>query len=195
MMFHEAYALSRGYDHIAGIDEVGRGPLAGPVVSAAVILNVDYVPIGVNDSKKLSEKNREALFDVIMENCISYGVGIVSEKIIDKINILNAVKLSMKIAVEAMKTPPDFLLVDAITLDNIDIPQKSIIKGDSLSVSIAAASIIAKVCRDRIMTAFDRYYPDYGFAKHKGYGTKSHFDAIKKNGLSPIHRVTFVHIC
>jgi ribonuclease HII len=194
MELYESEIRGRGYSLIAGIDEVGRGPLAGPVVSAAIILNANFIPIGVNDSKKVSEKKRTELFEILKANCVSYGIGIVDEKIIDEINILNAVKLSMKIAIEAMKIPPDFLLTDAITLDNVNIPQKSIIKGDSLSVSIASASIIAKVSRDRIMLAYDRYYPDYGFAKHKGYGTKAHFEAIKKIGISPIHRVSYIHI-
>ena len=194
MKYYESDALHFGYSLIAGIDEVGRGPLAGPVVSAAVILDESNIPAGINDSKIISEKKRERLFDAIKSSCISYGIGIVSEKIVDEINILNATKLSMKLAVESMRIQPDFLLVDAVFIDNISIPQRSIIKGDKLSISIAAASILAKVCRDRIMVKYDEYYPGYGFARHKGYGTMAHIATIKKFGISPIHRVTFVHL-
>ena len=178
---YEAFRL--GYTLIAGIDEAGRGPLAGPVVSAAVILIDDYLPLGINDSKKISAKKREGLFDIIKSNCISYGIGIVSEKVIDKINILNATKLSMKIAVDSMKVQPEYLLTDAVFLDNVAIPQKSIIKGDTLSISVAAASILAKVSRDRIMSEYDKRYPGYGFSRHKGYGTKAHIEAIRNIGI------------
>ena len=192
MSVYEIEARAQGYKCVAGIDEAGRGPLAGPVVSAAVVLDMNNLPAGVNDSKKLSEKRRERLFDLIIEKSVSYGIGIVSEKIIDDINILNATKLSMKIAVESMEKPPDFLLIDAVTLGDVKTPQKSIIKGDALSVSIAAASIIAKVSRDRIMAYYDRMYPEYGFIKHKGYGTEKHIEAIKSIGILPIHRLTYL---
>ena len=192
MAVFEHELQNAGFHAIAGIDEVGRGPLAGPVVSAAVILPEDYYPIGINDSKKVSEKKREALFEDILKHATAYGFGIIDKDEIDRINILNATKASMKMAVTALKTAPDYLLIDAVKLEDISIPQKNIVKGDSLSISIAAASIIAKVTRDRMMCDYDSRYPEYGFAKHKGYGTKQHIDAIKKYGISPIHRLTYV---
>lgn len=191
MCTYEKEAYKKGFSTIAGIDEAGRGPLAGPVVAAAVILPKDIFIEGVNDSKKLSEKQREKLFDVIMEKALDVGVGIVDEKQIDEINILNSAKRAMGLAVESLKITPDFLLIDAERLDNIKIAQNSIIKGDAKSVTIAAASIIAKVTRDRILEEMDLKYPGYGFSKHKGYGTKEHIDSIKKNGICPIHRVSF----
>lgn len=191
MCRYEKEAYSEGIKYIAGIDEAGRGPLAGPVVAAAVILPENVFISGLNDSKKLNEKQREKLFSEITEKAIAYEVGIVDEKIIDELNILNATKMAMEIAVESLKVKPDLLLIDAVNLDGLKIPQKSIIKGDSLSVSVAAASIIAKVTRDRLIEEMDSVYPEYGFKKHKGYGTKEHIEAIKKFGICPIHRVSF----
>lgn len=181
-----------GAKYICGIDEAGRGPLAGPVVTACVILPKDSLIEGVNDSKKVSEKKREKVYEEIIKNAISYSVGIIDEGKIDEINILQATKLGLEIALKGLSTRPDLILVDALTEINTDgIPYMSIIKGDSLSYSIAAASIVAKVTRDRIMKEYDKIYPEYGFAKHKGYGTAEHISAIKKYGLCPIHRITF----
>lgn len=191
MCQYEKEAYREGVKFIAGIDEAGRGPLAGPVVAAAVILPENIFISGLNDSKKLSEKQREELYSEITQKAISYDVGIVDEKIIDELNILNATKMAMEIAVESLKVKPDLLLIDAVKLDCFKMKQKSIIKGDALSISIAAASIIAKVTRDKLIEDMDNVYPDYGFKKHKGYGTKEHIDAIKKFGICPIHRTTF----
>ena len=182
-----------GYEYVCGIDEAGRGPLAGPVVVAAVIMPKDSMIEGVNDSKKVSEKKREKLYDLITEEAIAYGVGIVDEKEIDKINILNATKAGLTEAVKSLKQKPDVILVDALTnIDTEGIQYRSIIKGDAKSYNIAAASIIAKVTRDRIMREWDKIYPQYGFEKHKGYGTAAHIAAIKENGLCPLHRLSFV---
>lgn len=181
----------KGCRFIAGLDEAGRGPLAGPVVAAAVILEEGVLIPGVNDSKKLSEEKREFLYGEIKSKALSIGVGIVDEKVIDEVNILNATYIAMKKALEALTVKPDYLLLDAVTLKDIPIIQKPIIKGDSLSLSIAAASIIAKVERDRIISAYDEIYPAYQFSKHKGYGTKLHYECIKQFGLLPIHRRTF----
>lgn len=175
---------------IAGIDEVGRGPLVGPVVTAAVILPKDFYDERINDSKKLTEKKRELLYDVIMENAISVGVGISSEDVIDEINILNATKRAMLEAVNNLSIKPEHLLIDAVKL-NTDIPQTSIIKGDAKSESIAAASIIAKVTRDRMMIELDKIHPEYDFKHNKGYGTKKHIEAIRKYGIIKEHRKTF----
>jgi len=191
MRRYELEAVSQGYCNIAGIDEAGRGPLAGPVVAACVMLPENCLIEGINDSKKLSPAKREKLYDIILDRAVSYGIGIVDEKRIDEINILNATKLAMKTAVEQMSVKPDILLIDAVKLDDLDIPQKSIIKGDELSISIAAASIIAKVTRDRMISEADSQYPEYGFKKHKGYGTAEHINAIKKYGICPIHRISF----
>ena len=181
------------FEYICGIDEAGRGPLAGPVVVGAVVLPKDSFIEGVNDSKKLSEKKREKIFDIITEEAICYSVGIVDEKTIDEINILNATKLGVKRALEALKTKPDLLMLDALNnLDTLGIPYMSIIKGDAKNYSIAAASIIANVTRDRIMREWDDVYPIYGFAKHKGYGTAEHIRIIKENGPCPIHRQSFI---
>ncbi|MDD5687263.1 MAG: ribonuclease HII [Elusimicrobia bacterium] len=176
---------------IAGIDEAGRGPLAGPVVSAAVILKKDILIKNLNDSKKLSPRVRLAVYKEIINNLIEYQVGIVDNFTIDRINILEATKLSMKLAVEKLSVPPDLVLIDGNQPINIKINQKTIVKGDSKSASIAAASIIAKITRDLIMEEFDKKFRNYGFAKHKGYGTKLHMDAIKKYGPCEIHRRTF----
>lgn len=182
-----------GYQYVCGIDEAGRGPLAGPVVVAAVIMPKDSMIEGVNDSKKVSEKKREMLYDKILEEAVAYGVGIVDEKEIDRINILNATKAGLTEAVKSLKTKPDVILVDALTnIDTEGIQYRSIIKGDAKSYNIAAASIIAKVTRDRIMREWDKIYPQYGFEKHKGYGTAAHIAAIKENGLCPLHRLSFV---
>ncbi len=180
-----------GIRYIAGIDEVGRGPLAGPVVTCAMVLKPDILIEGVNDSKKVSEKNREKLFDVIIDNCISYGIGMSNEKVIDEINILNATKEAMKEAVANLKVVPEHLLIDAVDL-GADIPTTSLIKGDAFSISIAAASIVAKVTRDRLMVAYDEIYPEYGFSRNKGYGTAEHVAALKKYGPCPIHRMSFI---
>lgn len=187
----ERKCYDHGYKLVAGVDEVGRGPLAGPVVAAAVILGEDVLIPGVNDSKRLSEQKREYLYEEIKSKALSYSIGIVSEKIIDEINILNATYIAMKQALEGLSVKPDFILLDAVTLKEVDIPQKGIIKGDSLSLSIAAASIIAKVERDRIISRYDEIYPNFNFSKHKGYGTSEHIECIKKYGLLPIHRRSF----
>lgn len=186
----EAELYNNGINFIAGIDEVGRGPLVGPVVTAAVILPKDFYDERINDSKKLTEKKRELLYDVIMENAISVGIGISSENVIDEINILNATKRAMLEAVNNLSVKPEHLLIDAVKLDT-DIPQTSIIKGDAKSESIAAASIIAKVTRDRMMIELDKIHPEYDFKHNKGYGTKKHIEAIRKYGIIKEHRKTF----
>lgn len=186
----ETELYNNGINYIAGIDEVGRGPLVGPVVTAAVILPKDFYDERINDSKKLTEKKRELLYDVIMENAISVGIGISSEDVIDEINILNATKKAMIEAVNNLNVRPEHLLIDAVKLD-IDIPQTSIIKGDAKSESIAAASIIAKVTRDRMMVELDKLHPEYDFKHNKGYGTKKHIEAIRKYGIIKEHRKTF----
>ena len=191
MQRFERPLYDKGILHVAGIDEVGRGPLAGPVVTCAVILKPDVLIEGLNDSKKVSEKNREKLFDIIIENSISYGIGMANEKVIDEINILNATKDAMKEAVANLKVVPEHLLIDAVDL-GADIPTTSLIKGDAFSLSIAAASIIAKVTRDRMMMAYDEIYPEYGFSRNKGYGTAEHVEALKKYGPCPIHRMSFI---
>lgn len=177
---------------ICGIDEAGRGPLAGPVVAGAVILPKDCQILYLNDSKKLSEKKRELLFDEICEKAVSYGVGVVGPGRIDEINILQATYEAMREAVSQLDPVPEILLNDAVTIPGIDIMQIPIVKGDAKSVSIAAASILAKVTRDRMMVEYDALYPEYGFAKHKGYGTAVHIQAIRDHGPCPIHRSTFI---
>ena len=182
-----------GIETICGIDEAGRGPLAGPVVVAAVIMPKDSMIEGVNDSKKVSEKKREVIYDQIINEAIAYGVGIIDQKEIDELNILNATKKGLTEALKQLQVKPDRILVDALnSIDTLGIPYTSIIKGDAKSYSIAAASIIAKVTRDRIMREWDEIYPMYGFEKHKGYGTKMHIDAIKEYGICPLHRLSFV---
>ncbi len=189
---YEKNLYLKGYKNIAGIDEAGRGPLAGPVVAAAVILPRGCMLEGVNDSKKVSEKKREKLYDDIINAAIAWGVGIIDNNVIDEINILNATRKAMHIAIDKLKTKPDYILIDAEKkVDTNNIPYLPIIKGDSLSISIAAASIIAKVTRDRIMREYDKVFPVYGFEKHKGYGTKAHVEAIRANGLCMIHRKSF----
>jgi ribonuclease HII len=187
----EQQAHQKGYVVIAGIDEVGRGPLAGPVVSAAVILGNDFSVNGITDSKQLSSRKRDDLYNQIYKHAQDISLGMVANDIIDQINILQAARLSMRYAVEQLQNPPDFLLIDGIYQIESSIPQETIKKGDQRSISIAAASIIAKVTRDRIMTKYSTEYPEYGFEQHKGYGTKKHRDAIKKYGICPIHRRTF----
>lgn len=178
---------------ICGIDEAGRGPLAGPVVAAACILPTDCEILYLNDSKKLTEKRREELFVEIQEKAVSFGVGIVSPAVIDEINILQATYEAMRQAVEKLSVRPDVFLNDAVVIPGIDESrQVKIIKGDAKSVSIAAASILAKVTRDHMMEEYDRLYPEYGFAKHKGYGTKAHLDAVREHGMCPIHRRSFL---
>lgn len=180
------------YHFICGIDEAGRGPLAGPVVAGAVILPKDDPILYLNDSKKLSEKKRAMLYEEIMARAAAVGVGMASHTRIDEINILQATYEAMRAAVRNLPVKPEILLNDAVTIPEVDIPQVPIIKGDAKSVSIAAASIIAKVTRDRIMVEYDKEFPGYGFAGHKGYGTKAHIEALKELGPSPIHRRTFI---
>ncbi|MDD4494410.1 MAG: ribonuclease HII [Eubacteriales bacterium] len=196
LWLYEKEKYAKGYSLVGGIDEAGRGPLAGPVVAACVVIPenaiLDGLLEGLNDSKKLTPAQRDSLFDKISECAVSCGVGIVDSETIDKINILNATKLAMKKAVDAMSPKPDYLLIDALKVEQIPIRQQSIIKGDSKSASIAAASIIAKVTRDRILGEMDGKYPAYGFVKHKGYGTLEHINAIRKYGACPIHRVSFL---
>lgn len=200
MQEFERKLRAEGIKYIAGIDEVGRGPLAGPVVSACVVLPEDFDVLGVDDSKKLSEKKREELFDKILSKTIACGIGMCDNNIIDDINILNATKRAMAEAVKNAdnllrgKTGSgiDHLLIDALKLEEIDIPQTGIIKGDAKSVSIAAASIIAKVTRDRMMVEFAEEYPYYAFESNKGYGTKAHYQGIAEYGITPIHRKTFL---
>ncbi len=189
----EKQLYDKGFEYICGIDEAGRGPLAGPVVVAGVILPKDSMIEGVNDSKKVSEKKREKLYDVILEEAISYSVAIIGQDIIDEINILNATKQGVTEVVEGLDVKPNLILVDALThINTKGIPYDSIIKGDAKCYNIAAASIIAKVTRDRIMREWDEIYPQYGFINHKGYGTAKHIEALKEYGPCPIHRRTFI---
>jgi len=191
MLHLEGQAVGRGYRRIAGVDEAGRGPLAGPVVAAAVLLPDGLLLPGVNDSKKLTANQREELFEVISREAISVGVGIGDHDLVDSINILQATRSAMRDAVLSLVPQPDFLLIDGISTIPMNVPQRTVKKGDSLSLSIAAASIVAKVTRDRMMLEYDALYPGYGFADHKGYGAASHLAAIAKLGPSPIHRKTF----
>ena len=188
-VYEEQYASC---SYICGIDEVGRGPLAGPVVAGAVILPKDHTILYLNDSKKLSEKKRELLYDEIMEHAVATGIGMVGPARIDEINILQATYEAMRMAIENLKIKPDVLLNDAVTIPEVDIPQVPIIKGDAKSISIAAASIIAKVTRDRLMKEYDQVIPGYDFAGNKGYGTKAHLEGLRRLGPSPIHRRTFI---
>ena len=178
---------------MCGIDEVGRGPFAGPVVAGAVILPEDSQILYLNDSKKISEKKREVLYDEIMEKAIATGTGMVSPQRIDEINILQATYEAMRMAISNLSIKPDILLNDAVTIPDVEIVQVPIIKGDAKSVSIAAASIIAKVTRDRLMVEYDEVLPGYGFASNKGYGTREHIEALKELGPTPIHRMSFIH--
>ena len=184
---------NKGFELICGIDEAGRGPLAGPVVVAGVIMPKDSMIEGVNDSKKVSEKKREKLYDLILEEAISYSVAVIGQEVVDEINILNATKQGVTNVVEELDVKPDLILVDALThINTKGIPYDSIIKGDAKCYNIAAASIIAKVTRDRIMRQWDEIYPQYGFVNHKGYGTAKHIQAIKEYGPCPLHRKSFI---
>lgn len=187
----ERRARQQGHKVIAGIDEAGRGPLAGPVVAAAVILPFDYQNTDIKDSKKLSAKKREALYEIIKRDALSIGLGVVEVPVIDAINILRASLEAMREAVSDLTLPPDYLLIDGTKYINSDIPQETIVKGDSLSISVAAASIIAKVSRDKIMEIYHHQFPQYNFLKNKGYGTAEHRDAIRKYGSCKLHRRSF----
>ena len=193
MLDFENYYLANGYRFVAGIDEAGRGPLAGPVCVASVIMPLGDIDIieGVNDSKKLTERKREKLYHEIISKAIAYHIELVDVSTIDAINILNATKLGMLTCINSLKVKPDIVLIDAVPITS-EIETKSIIKGDTLSYSIACASILAKVYRDKLMIELDKKYPEYGFAKHKGYGTKAHIEALKKYGKCPEHRETFI---
>lgn len=194
MMAYEKEAFANGYKYVAGIDEAGRGPLAGPVVVAACILDPLKPILGLDDSKKLSEKKREQLYVEIKEKAIAYVVIRKEAEVIDEINILEATKQAMRECALGMDIKPDILLIDAVKLEGVDIPVNPIIKGDAKSNSIAAASILAKVTRDHIMVEYDNVYPGYNFAKHKGYGTKDHYASIRELGMSPIHRRSFLKV-
>lgn len=189
---YEMAAMEKGFKTICGVDEAGRGPLAGPVYAAAVILPIGLEIPGLNDSKKLSEKKREELFDVITEKAISYSVGIATEKEIDEINILNATFLAMKRAVDGLEISPDYAIIDGNREPHTGIQEETVVKGDGKVMSVAAASILAKVSRDRFMLEMAKKYPEYQFEKHKGYGTKLHYEMIEKYGVSDIHRKTFL---
>lgn len=200
----EAALRLKGYKYIAGVDEVGRGPLAGPVVTAAVVLPEDFDVLGVDDSKKLSEKRREELYDQILDNCVAYGIGMADHKVIDEINILQATKKAMRDAVAAcdlqlrvkaggaVDAEIGFVLLDAVNLEGLNKPQHAVVKGDSKVLAIAAASIVAKVTRDRMMVKFAEEYPWYAFEKNKGYGTAAHYAGIREHGTCPIHRMSFL---
>lgn len=200
MQEYENNLKAKGYKFIVGVDEVGRGPLAGPVVTAAVVMPDGFDILGVDDSKKLTEKKREELYDVILEKAVCYGIGIRDNDVIDQVNILEATKLAMADAIasademlrERCGKTIDFVLFDAMKIDAVEKPQMSLIKGDSKSLSIAAASIVAKVTRDRMMVDYHGEYPWYGFDSNKGYGTKAHYEGLKAHGLTPIHRKSFL---
>ena len=189
---YERAALEAGYQLVCGIDEAGRGPLSGPVVAAACILPLDVEIPGLNDSKKISPKKREKLFDIIREVAIDYAIGQATPEEIDRMNILNATMLAMRRAIAGLKQQPDFALVDGNCTRDFPIPAKAVVSGDALSFSISAASILAKVTRDRLCLADDAAYPEYGFAKHKGYGTAEHIAALRTYGPTPTHRRTFL---
>ena len=191
-MDKEMEIRAKGFTAVCGIDEAGRGPLAGPVVAAAVILPEGIQLPGVNDSKKITEKKREILFDFVKEHALAYGIGEASETEIDEINILQATFLAMRRAVEALQLPADYALVDGNRIQGLPIPAETVIGGDGKVLSIAAASILAKVTRDRYMRDMAAQYPEYGFEKHKGYGTKAHYAAIEQYGICPLHRRTFL---
>lgn len=191
---YEKELQKEGINLIAGVDEVGRGPLVGPVVVACVILPQDFVLEGLTDSKKLSEKKREKFYDYIMEHALSVSISEKSEKVIDEVNIYEATKLAMYEAIKKSPIQPEHVLIDAMKLEDLAIPHTSIIKGDAKSISIAAASVIAKVTRDRMMRELDKKYPEYGFAAHKGYGTKKHLEALEKYGILDCHRKSFAPV-
>lgn len=188
---YEYMAYEQGFQYIAGVDEVGRGPLAGPVAAAAVILPRDFCLSGVNDSKALSEKKRQSLVGQIKQEALAWSVAVLSPEYIDRENILNATREAMRMAIKALRPVPDYLLIDAVKIPDIKIKQLPIIKGDALSISIACASIIAKVERDEMMKNYDTLYPNYGFARHKGYATREHILALQQYGPCPIHRKSF----
>lgn len=195
MKAQETELHRQGYVNIAGVDEVGRGPLAGPVVAAAVVLPEDFDVLGIDDSKKLSEKRREELFDVILEKAVAWGIGMADHSTIDEINILQATKLAMKDAIADLSGKLegiDYVIFDAVKINDLKLPQEAVIKGDSKILAVAAASIVAKVTRDRMMVAYAEEYPGYGFEKNKGYGTKQHYEGIARQGICPIHRKTFL---
>lgn len=189
---YEKVAIQKGYRQICGVDEAGRGPLAGPVYAAAVILPENFNIPGLNDSKKLTEKKRESIFDLILQEAVSIGIGFATEQEIDEINILQATYLAMQRAVTALHVTPDWVMVDGNRMPPLPVPGETIVKGDGKSASIAAASVLAKVSRDRVLRELDEKYPQYGFAKHKGYGTKTHYEAIKAYGILPEHRKSFL---
>ncbi len=189
---YEQKAYDNGYKKVCGVDEAGRGPLAGPVCAAAVILPEGLIIDGVNDSKKLSEKKREKLFDVIKEKALAYSIGWASVEEIETINILNAAMLAMKRAVEGLDIEAEYALIDGNKAPQLKIPCETIVGGDALSMSVAAASILAKVTRDRLMIEYSKQYPEYGFEKHKGYGTAAHREAVLEHGVTPIHRNSFL---
>ncbi len=189
---YENQLTEKGYSNICGVDEAGRGPLAGPVCAAAVILRPNDIIEGVNDSKKLTEKKREVLFDIIKERAVSYSIAFATVEEIEEINILNATMLAMKRAISGLKISADYAIIDGNIVPDLNIPCESIVKGDAKSMSIAAASILAKVSRDRLLLEYARQYPQYGFEKHKGYGTKVHTQAIKEYGPCPVHRMSFL---
>lgn len=184
--------FDRGLRLVCGVDEAGAGPLAGPVYAAAVILPADWTPAGLNDSKKVTPKKRDVLFDEICEHAQAWAVAAVDEKEIDRINILNARMKAMELAIRGLSITPEYALIDGNCSRGITLPNETIVGGDGSSASIAAASILAKVSRDRFMTELDARYPEYGFARHKGYGTKAHYEALRKYGPSPVHRLTFL---
>lgn len=190
---YERELRDKGITLIAGVDEVGRGPLVGPVVAACCILPLDFNLDGLTDSKKLSEKKRDYFFEEIKKQAISYGIGVISEKVIDEVNIYEATKLAMKEAINNMSVKPEHILIDAMPLE-LDIPTTSIIKGDLKSITISAASVLAKVTRDRMLVELDKKYPMYGFKDHKGYGTKKHLEAIEKYGVIDEHRRSFAPV-
>ncbi|SFE64564.1 ribonuclease HII [Peptostreptococcus sp. D1] len=189
---YENRARKNGFKIIGGVDEAGRGPLAGPVVAAVVVYKGPIRINKINDSKKLSEKNREELFDIIKEKAYDYGIGVATPDEIDEHNILNATYIAMKRAIDKLKYKPDYLINDAVIIPNMDMRQESLIKGDSKSISIASASILAKVTRDRLMYEYDKRFPEYSFSSNKGYGTEGHYEAIKKYGITSIHRLSFL---
>ncbi|MBE6147514.1 MAG: ribonuclease HII [Firmicutes bacterium] len=191
---YESELWNKGINYVAGVDEVGRGPLIGPVVTACVILPKDFVLEGLNDSKQLSEKKREEYYQYIIKNALSVSIGMKDENIIDEVNIYEATKLAMYEAIDNSDIRPEHVLIDAMKLENLEIPNTSIIKGDSKSISIAAASVVAKVTRDHMMIELDKKHPEYGFASHKGYGTKKHLEALEKHGILKEHRKTFAPV-
>ena len=189
---YEKGAVSKGFKYVCGVDEAGRGPLAGPVFAAAVILPEDLEIEGLNDSKKISEKKREQLFEIIKEKAVAYSVAFATVEEIEQFNILEATYLAMNRAIEGLNTPADYALIDGNRVPrDIKIPCETVIKGDAKSCSISAASILAKVSRDRLLLEYDEQYPEYEFKKHKGYGTAAHYEAVKKYGLCPVHRPSF----